>query len=111
MAAGGRSRVINGPFLRLGPISKRGRHMKIQRTPIASAVALLLMGALLPAQAQVAAPAPAASAPRAETKQLETVIITGIRGSLQQALNQKRNADSLVEVITAEDIGKMPDKN
>ncbi len=86
--------------------------MKIQRTPIASAVALLLMGAILPAQAQtVVAPAAAASAPKAEPKQLETVIITGIRGSLQQSINQKRNSDSIVEVITAEDIGKMPDKN
>ncbi|MFA9217914.1 MAG: TonB-dependent receptor [Sphingomonadaceae bacterium] len=40
-----------------------------------------------------------------------TVIVTGIRASLQQSLNQKKNADSIVEVITAEDIGKMPDKN
>jgi iron complex outermembrane receptor protein len=88
--------------------------MKIQRTPIASAVALVLVGAGLPVLAQQAAPAPApaASAPAAtQPQQLETVIVTGIRGSLQQSLNQKRNAESLVEVITAEDIGKMPDKN
>lgn len=39
------------------------------------------------------------------------IIVTGIRGSLQSALSEKRNADSLVEVIQAEDIGKLPDQN
>ncbi len=43
---------------------------------------------------------------------LEEVIVTsGIRGSLASALNQKRNADNLKEVIMAEDIGKLPDQN
>jgi uncharacterized protein YfaS (alpha-2-macroglobulin family) len=42
---------------------------------------------------------------------IEQVITTGIRASLQQSLNQKKNSDSIVEVITAEDVGKMPDKN
>ncbi|HEV7914472.1 MAG TPA: TonB-dependent receptor plug domain-containing protein, partial [Albitalea sp.] len=68
----------------------------------------------MPAFGQTAAPAPAgaASAPAAATPaQLETVIVTGIRGSLQQSINQKRNSDGIVEVITAEDVGKMPDKN
>lgn len=41
----------------------------------------------------------------------DTVVITGIRKSLQSALKQKRNADGVSEVITAEDIGKFPDKN
>lgn len=40
-----------------------------------------------------------------------TVIVTGIRRSLQTALKQKRNSDGVEEVITAEDIGKFPDKN
>ena len=39
------------------------------------------------------------------------IIVTGIRSSLQSALNEKRNADSLIEVIQAEDIGKLPDQN
>ena len=67
-------------------------------TPIAAAVGLVMLGAA--AQAQEAAPAPE-----------QQVVVTGIRASLQQSLNQKRNSDSIVEVITAEDIGKMPDKN
>ena len=88
--------------------------MKIQRTPIASAVTLLLISAAMPVLAQQApAPADAASAPKAKaaTQQLETVIVTGIRGSVQASITQKRNSDSIVEVITAEDVGKMPDKN
>ena len=41
----------------------------------------------------------------------DEVIATGIRQSLENALVEKRNADSLVEVIIAEDIGKLPDQN
>jgi len=39
------------------------------------------------------------------------IIVTGIRSALQSALNEERNADSLIEVIQAEDIGKLPDQN
>jgi len=41
----------------------------------------------------------------------DTIIVTGIRSSLAGALQEKRAADSLVEVILAEDIGKLPDQN
>src|SRR5688572_27560841 len=42
---------------------------------------------------------------------LEEVIVTGIRASVESSIAAKRNASSVQEVITAEDIGKMPDKN
>lgn len=51
------------------------------------------------------------AATSADQPVVEQVVVTGIRASLQQSLTQKRNADSHVEVITAEDVGKMPDKN
>lgn len=41
----------------------------------------------------------------------QTVVVTGVRAALEQSLRQKRDADAVVEVVTAEDIGKMPDKN
>ena len=41
----------------------------------------------------------------------DEVIVTGIRQSLENALIEKREADSLVEIIFAEDIGKLPDQN
>jgi len=42
---------------------------------------------------------------------LEEVVVTGIRASLANALDQKRDAANLIEVIQAEDIGKLPDQN
>ena len=41
----------------------------------------------------------------------DVVIATGIRQALESALIEERSADSLVEVILAEDIGKLPDQN
>jgi len=85
--------------------------MKTKLTPIAAAAAVALAGAMAPALAQTAAaPAAAASAPAAK-EAVQTVEVTGIRAAMQQSLNQKRNAETHVEVITAEDMGKLPDKN
>ena len=41
----------------------------------------------------------------------EEIVVTGIRSSLQSALNEKRMSANLKEVIIAEDIGKLPDQN
>jgi len=46
-----------------------------------------------------------------DVTQVDEIVVTGIRASLQNALSQKRNAANLVEVIEAEDIGKLPDQN
>jgi TonB-dependent receptor len=43
--------------------------------------------------------------------EIEEVIVTGIRGSLANAVAAKRNSDNLIEAIYAEDIGKLPDQN
>lgn len=39
------------------------------------------------------------------------IIVTGIRASLADAVATKRNADAIVDAISAEDIGKFPDRN
>ncbi len=39
------------------------------------------------------------------------IVVTGIRASLASAINQKRNADNIVDVINAQDVGKLPDQN
>ncbi len=44
-----------------------------------------------------------------EEATLDVVTVTGIRGSIQNSLNAKKNATSIVEAISAEDIGKLPD--
>lgn len=41
----------------------------------------------------------------------DTIIITGIRGALDRAMDEKRYADGIVDAISAEDIGKYPDTN
>src|SRR5690606_20425988 len=43
--------------------------------------------------------------------ELEEIVVTGIRGSLQRSLDIKREASGVVDVITSEDIGKFPDSN
>lgn len=43
--------------------------------------------------------------------ELDRVVVTGIRASLQQSIETKRNADSIVDVITAEDVGKFAATN
>ena len=41
----------------------------------------------------------------------DQIVITGIRASIQASINAKRNNDMVSEVVTAQDIGKFPDKN
>lgn len=82
--------------------------MFVNKTPIATAVTIAFLGFSGQVQAQQAA------APEKKTdaaQQLEQVTVTGIRASQEKSLSVKRNADTHVDVITAEDIGKMPDKN
>src|SRR5690625_3373117 len=43
--------------------------------------------------------------------QLAAVQVTGLRASMQSAIQIKRNADQIVDSIVAEDIGKLPDAN
>lgn len=75
----------------------------LRLTTLAAASGLLFAGAT--AHAQVAASA----AKDKETQQLETVVVKGIRFSLETSVATKRNSDSIVEAISAEDIGKLPD--
>lgn len=54
---------------------------------------------------------PFVSAAHAQEKALEEVTVTGIRGSLASALEEKRSSDNLVEIIQSDDVGKLPDQN
>ncbi|WP_406828870.1 TonB-dependent receptor [Microbulbifer sp. ARAS458-1] len=47
----------------------------------------------------------------AQDATLEEIQVTGIRGSLRSALDSKRDADAVIDSVSAEDIGKFPDKN
>jgi TonB-dependent receptor len=46
-----------------------------------------------------------------DTEDQPEIVVTGIRGALDQAMNIKRDSDGVVDAISAEDIGKFPDTN
>ncbi len=58
-----------------------------------------------------AVPALAQDAAQDSQDQDGAIVVTGIRDALTNAINVKRNADAVVDVITAEGIGKFPDRN
>jgi len=53
----------------------------------------------------------ASEAPAAQPQQIQTVQVTGLRASLESALNAKRQDNGIVDVIKSEDMGKFPDTN
>ena len=67
-------------------------------TPVALAVATLLC-----------APAAWAQPTGAGSTEVQTITVTGIRRAIESAITVKKEADSIVEAITAEDLGKLPD--
>lgn len=73
------------------------------------------VSALAVAAAFAASPALAQTAPAPqdddEATQVEEVVVTGIRGSLQSAQTIKRNAEVFVDSISAQDIGALPDRS
>ncbi|MGH8131786.1 MAG: TonB-dependent receptor, partial [Steroidobacteraceae bacterium] len=81
--------------------------MRIARsTLIGTAVAMALFGrnGAVHAQQSTAATAP-------NPNDLQEVVIYGIRASLRDSLQTKKAATGVEEVLTAEDVGKFPDKN
>ena len=73
--------------------------LSLRRKPLAAAVSLALGAtAFPPVFAQ-------------DDGAIEEIVVTGIRGSLQQSMDRKRDAVGVVDAITAEDIGKFPDQN
>src|SRR5690606_7202376 len=42
---------------------------------------------------------------------LDTVVVTGLRNSLENSMNIKRDTPGVVDAISAEDLGKFPDTN
>ncbi|MBB4843651.1 iron complex outermembrane receptor protein [Paucibacter oligotrophus] len=79
-------------------------HPALRPTALALAVFTLCL-------AQPAARAQTAAAPASASTKLEAVVVTGIRASKEKSLTTKRYADGVTDVVSAEDIGKMPDKN
>lgn len=71
-------------------------------TLLATAVALALTAPVHSAFAQSG---------QDDESSLEEIVVTGIRGSMRESVETKREASAIVDAITAQDIGKFPDKN
>lgn len=96
-------------------------HLKRNLLTMAIASAVLFAGGSV--QAQNAAPAVGASANETPAQrrareaeeqaaqQLDAVQVTGIRGAIESSTAVKKSQTSIVESISAEDIGKLPDQS
>lgn len=103
---------------------------RLQHRALASACAVALFGLALSTTsiAQEATPAPqssntktadnAANPPAKKTTKkpapssastLDAVVVTGIAGSIENSIKTKKNSNEIIEAISAEDIGKLPD--
>lgn len=87
--------------IRRSPTLARQRSV-FRLAPVAAGCAVLLMmgGSVHAQQAQSGAN---------DAANLGTVTVTGIRKGIEDAISVKKNSDSIVEAISAEDIGKLPD--
>ncbi|MBN6149611.1 TonB-dependent receptor [Xanthomonas sp. AmX2] len=74
-------------------------------------LAISIMAALYLSGNAAAQEAPAASAESKNVQELDTITVTGYRASLEKSQTVKRSANSIVDAISAEDIGKFPDTN
>ena len=83
-------------------------HVRI-RNSLSTAIAVALATAAALPGIALAQQATTQEAPAATD--LDQVSVTGYRYSIEKSLDQKRNANAIVEVVTAEDVGKFPDKN
>ena len=97
-------------------------------SPMAAACAMAIIGAVGAVHAQQTEPpktdAPTTEAAKQEAAKkaaakkgdaakssLDTVVVTGIRVGIEAAISVKQNSNSIVEAISAEDIGKLPDNS
>ena len=80
--------------------------MKLNKSILSAAIVASLGFA-----AQLHAQEAAKTENSSEATELDRVVVTGIRGSLQRALDTKRNSDAIIDVITDIDVGKFPSTN
>jgi iron complex outermembrane receptor protein len=86
----------------------RGEYSMLHFKPSKMTLALLSSGLMALSTASFAAEEAKAADKNAEDE-VEVIQVTGIRGSLQRAQAIKMSSNSIVEVLSAEDIGKLPD--
>jgi iron complex outermembrane recepter protein len=78
---------------------------------LALASATMMLAAQVHAQAQQPPPADQDDQDEEEASatELDRVVVTGIRASIEESIETKRQETGIVEAVSAEDIGKLPD--
>ena len=74
----------------------------LRRTALATSIALIAAFSAGPVSAQT-------QAQTDDEEPIEEIITVGIRGSIQRAIDFKQSSDSIVEAVSAEDLGRLPD--
>ena len=74
-------------------------------------LAATILGSGTAANAQTVQTADNSTQPTATATNDGEIVVTGIRKSLTDSIRTKRKANSIVDVVTAEDVGKFPDNN
>lgn len=91
------------------------RNATLLRFLLASTSVVVAAGMAVPAiaqsDAQGATQTPSEATPDVDPNDAKTIVVTGIRKSLQDALSVKRRATNQVDSISAEEAGKFPDNN
>ncbi|MGQ0833472.1 MAG: TonB-dependent receptor [Gammaproteobacteria bacterium] len=82
-----------------------GTRSAVEFSLTATGCALLMLAVTGSARSQT----PEETTEASDEQELETVEITGIRRGIEDAIELKRESFSIVEAISAEDIGKLPD--
>lgn len=92
----------------------RNRTVLLGLLGTAASMAMSVSGAVAqtrPTPTDGSAPRNGSEATGAEDQQAADIIVTGIRGSVISSINAKKNLAVVADVISAEDIGKFPDRN
>ncbi|MDB5705800.1 MAG: TonB-dependent receptor [Sphingomonas bacterium] len=84
--------------------------LKINKAMFSCTASVMALAMASPGFAQEAS-ANGQSSSAAPADESDDIVVTGIRASIEASLQAKRNNDTISEVITAQDIGKFPDKN
>lgn len=97
--------------MRKGDLFNRPVQRPVQRKPIfnRSVLAMAMLGLSVGAYAQQ--PPPAAPKKPKDDVNVEVIEVKGTRANLQSAQNIKRLADTIIDGISAEDIGVLPDRS
>src|SRR5690554_5147979 len=85
---------------------REGKMLQPKRNLLSTALASAIMLAAPQAFSQATA---TPTADGEDATEIDRVVVTGIRSSIERSIDTKQTSSSIVEAISAEDIGKLPD--